>query len=412
MSQFRTRDTLLVPQQGTGAAQTSILWQRPESTLRAGVPEAPILAEPVPIVEGDGFTISVELWIADIDNQLITDISAYLVDGAIDLNLDRAVKLAAQFAIRNPSMIAPYTDFLAPFFRKTFDDGRDDEYMQVGLFATKVAPGSYSPNDAVATFEGSDLTWIMATSYYTDAFNVAPGTNYVTGATGINGAITASGINRYNLPATTEVTPSAQSYAVGTSRLERANTMIDQLGWYHLGMDLDGKISTPGAPQNLASKEPWRTLTDSDLKSAVDVQPSGMEIANVVLVVNDDAAAAPLHATARNDDPQSPTSTVAIGRSIMRLEKVTGSTTQAALDSLASRLLAESRTYYRTAKITLLHDPTALIAHQTVCLTLTGEQEALSGLWWVRTATLGLTPDKPTVLELNQITSDLDVAVI
>jgi hypothetical protein len=96
----------------------------------------------------------------------------------------------------------------------------------------------------------------------------------------------------------------------------------------------------------------------------------------------------------------------------MRLVTVQGSTTQAALDALAARILAESRTYYRTCKVTILHDPTALNPHQTVRLTLTGKMADLSGLWWVRTASIGLTPDKPTTLELNQVTSDLVVGNI
>lgn len=369
-------------------------------------------AVPVTIVDGNGYTMSVELWRATIDNALVEDISDYLIDGSVDMNLDRDIKTAASFTLRNPSVVTPYTDYLAPFIRFEFDDGADDVYQQVGLFATKVPPGRYTVEDAVATFEGMDLTSIMASSYYTDTHNISVAANYVSGLRGIVAGIEASGITRHNIPPTTLTLPSAQSFAIGTSRLEKANALLDQLGWYHLGMDLDGKISTPGAPQNLLSMEPWRELTDSDLLTAPEVQPTGLEIANVILVINDDPSAAPLSSTATNSDPQSPTSTVSIGRPIMRLVTVQGSTTQAALDALAARILAESRTYYRTCKVTILHDPTALVPHQTVRLTLTGKMADLSGLWWIRTASIGLTPDKPTVLELNQVTSDLVVGNI
>lgn len=372
----------------------------------------PTDAVPVTIVDGSGFTMSVELWRATIDNALVEDISDYLVDGSVDMNLDRDIKTAASFTLRNPSAVTPYTDYLAPFIRFEFDDGADDVYQQVGLFATKVPPGRYTVEDAVATFEGMDLTSLMATSYYTDTSNIAASANYVSGTNAIIAAITGAGISRYNIPATTSTTAAAQSFKVGSSRLDKANTLLDQLGWYHLAMDLDGKVSTPGAPQSLLSMEPWRELTDSDLLTAPDVQPTGLEIANTVLVINDDPAAAPLSSLATNDDPQSPTSTVSINRSIMRLVTVQGSTTQAALDALAARILAESRTYYRTCKVTILHDPTALVPHQTVRLTLTGKMADLSGLWWIRTASIGLTPDKPTVLELNQVTSDLVAGVI
>lgn len=403
--------TLLVPQQtGTVRGPVVVLYQRQDSTLWAGVPDSPVLPEATPIVSGGGYTMSVGLWRATIDNALVEEISDQLVDGSITMNLDRAIKLAASFTIRDPGNIAPYTDFLAPFVRLDYDDGRPDVYQQLGLFATKVAPGSYNINDSVATFEGDDLTSVMASSYLTDTANRAAGQNYVTA--GIVPAITGIGATRYNLPATTETFPVIQSYPIGMSYLERANLVCDQLGWYHLGMDLDGRISTPGAPRNLASMEPWRVLTDADIIGNIDVQPAGQEIANVVLVINDDASAAPLSATATNSDPSSPTSTVAVGRSIMRLVKVTGSTTQAALNALAARYLAESRTFYQVLKITILHDPTALVMHQSCRLDLTGEQESLSGLYWIRTASLSLTVNGATQLELNRVTDNISEVTI
>jgi hypothetical protein len=361
------------------------------------------------IVTASGYTVSGSLFVADIDNNIVSDISDYLVSGSIDMNLDRAVKLAATFTLRDPSVVRPYTDFLAPYLRKVFDDGREDEYQQCGLFATKVAPGLYSARDKNATYECADLTSVLANAFYPNGTSNSAATNY---ATALRTICSNGGISRTNIPNTTTTLPTAQSFGRGTSRLEKANTYLSQLGWYHLGMDLDGRISTPGAPQNLASIEPWRTLTNADIVGTIDVQPTGNEIANVVLAINDDPAAAPLKAIATNSDPQSPTSTVSIGRSIMRLVKVTGATTQGALDALAARILAESRTYYRTAKLTILHDPTALIMHQVVRLDLTGEWSVLNGKWWVRTASLGLTPDKPTVLEINQVSDDLTQAVI
>ena len=363
-------------------------------------------AEPETTVSGGGILLSVSLWRATIDNALVEDITAYLVDGEIEMNVDRDTKLSAKFTLRDPDVVTPYTDYLAPFITLTYDDGRASVSSQLGLYAVTVPPGRYTVEDAGATFDGRDLTWVMARSAYTDAFSVASGTNY---RTTITGAISASGLSRYTIPATTSTLPSAQSFGVGTSRLDRANTMLDQLGWYHLGMDLDGRISTPGAVRSLRYVEPFATLTEADLWGPVEVQPNDADLANVIVVVNDDPSAAPLTSTATNSDPSSPTSTVALGRSIVRTVKVTGSTTQAALDALAARYLAESRTYYRTAKLKIAPNPTALIPHQTVDLDLSGKLAGLSGRWWVRTAKMGLRPETAAVeLEINQVTDDLD----
>lgn len=372
--------------------------------LEAGILDLDTLDFAVPTAgaqgSGGGYLLGVELYRATVDNELVEDLSDIFIAGSVDLNVDRAIKLAGSFTLREPGRVTPYTDYLAPFMRITYDDDREDVYQQVGLFATRVPPGTYSPHDAVATFEGSDLTAVMASSVYTDTTNSAGGQTY---RQAVLGGILNAGISRHNIPATALTLPTAQSWPVGMNRLTKSNILLDQIGWYHLGMDLDGKISTPGPSRNLASIEPWRTLTDADLLKPIDVQLPGNEIANVIVVVNDDATAAPLTAVARNDDPSSPTSTVAIGREIARVEKVTGSTTQAALDALAARLLSEGRTYYETARLTLLHDPQALRAHQTIELDLTGEMAQKSGLWWVRTAKLGLTPNAPLELEVNRV---------
>jgi hypothetical protein len=366
-------------------------------------------ADPETGFVGRGFVVSAELWRADIDNNLIEDISLYLVDGAVSMDVDRDIKLALSVTVRDPGIVTPYVDFLAPFIRIVYDDGSPDVYQQVGLYTTVTPPGSYGPTDSVGTFAGDDLTRVLADYAYTNNSSSTAGTTY-TGQVG--GVATNGGIGRHNIPGAADTLPADQTWPIGTTRLQKANVLLDQLGWYHLGADLDGKISTPGAPQDLASKEPYRSLTDTDVMSLIDVTPAGQPIANVVLVINDDASSAPLHSVARNDDPSSPTSTVSTGREIMRTVKVSGSTTQAALDASATRYLAESRTQYRTCKLTMLHDPNALVIHQTVRLALTGIWAILNGLWWIRQASLSLLPAGGTVLTISQVTSDEQAVTI
>ncbi len=401
-------DSLFQPQQGTVVGTTSIVTPDANPSLWAGASERAAESAGA-IVAGSGLTIAWELYRATIDNALVEEISDHLVGGSIDLNVDRTVKLAAQFTLRDPDVVTPYTDYLAPFIRIEYDDGSPALSQQVGLFRVSVPPGTYSPNDANATFDGADLTAVMASSYYTDTRNIAAGANYVSGTNGIIGGISGAGINRYNIPATTATLPTAQSFPIGMSRLEKDNILLDQLGWYHLGMDLDGRISTPGAVRELRYVEPFRTLTDTGLLAPIEIQAPGQPPFNVIIVINDDATAAPLHSVARNDDASSPTSTVNIGEQMREPIKVQGSTTQAALDAQAARFLAESRTYYRTAQLKILPDPNAFIAHQTVDLALSGRWASLSGRWRVSTARMGFTPDTAAVdLEVNQITDDVN----
>lgn len=365
-----------------------------------------LYGEPTSAISGGGRVMSVELWRMTIDNVRVENLSDYLVSGVVDLNLDRAVKLSATFTMRQPARVTPYADYLAPWVRVHYDDGSTPVYEQAGLFTTRVPEGSRTLNDSVGTYQCDDLTSLLATYAYSDADNVAAATNY---KTAITDTLADVGITRHTIPETTDTLATAQTFPVGTRGLDKCNTLIRALGWYQLGSDLDGRLSTPGEPKALKSMQPWRTLTADDLfGGSIDVRAPGKEIANVVIVVNDDAKSAPMKSIARNDDAASPTSTVAIGREIVRVEKVTGKTTQAKLDKLAARYLAESRTYYQTARLKLLHDPTALIAHQVLELDLTGECEALNGLWWIRTARLPLTPGSPMEIECSRVTNSFD----
>lgn len=357
------------------------------------------------IVSGGGITVSVDLWRATIDNEWVEDLSDYLIGGSVDLNLDRAVKLAATFMLRDTDLVTPYIDYLAPVLRLEYDDGTTTVEQQIGLYATRVPGGERTLDTGTVIFDADDLTAVMATAASTDTVNYASGTTI---PNAIRAAIEAAGITRHNVAGSSSTLATAMSFRPGTSYLEQANRIGDLIAWYDLGMDLDGKVSTPGRPRALASTEPFLTITDGDLLAPVQVQPPQTGIANVVVVINDDATAAPLSATARNDDASSPTSTVNIGREIVRQETLSGRTTQASLDAKALRLLQESRTYYQVIRIVTWPNPDALIAHQTVDLDLTGELEGLSGLWWVRTAKMGFTPsDAALTLELNRVTDNL-----
>lgn len=369
----------------------------------------PSVADVPALLATRGYTIERRLYRATIDNTIVEDISDLLMDGTFDMNLDRDVKLSATFNLRSPDRVAPYTDFLAPYVHIRYRDGRPDVDQQCGLFATKVSPGAYTKTDATGTVQGADLTSVLGSWYYANGSSNPAGFGY---GPALQEICENGGIARTNIPDTAATLPTTQSFKPGSTRLEKGNTYLDQLGWYHFGMDLDGKISTLGPPRSLAAKEPWRVLTDADVIGAMDVQPTGFEIANVVIVVNDNALDTPMRSKATNDDPSSPTSTVAIGRAIMRLVTVSGSTTQAALDALAARYLDESRTFYRIARLTLLHDPAALVMHQVIGLDLSGERSRFNGRWFVRTASMGMAHDKPLVIECNQISDDLNEVVI
>lgn len=358
---------------------------------------------------GGGHTVQFDLMLSDINNQQTTNLTDSFYgtsSGAIDLNHDRDIKTQAQLAIKDPSLVEPYRDYVAVWLNRDYDDGTASTRDQLGLFGIRVPPGTRTIERADAVYTGHDLTALVARYAFTDAYNIASSSNYVTAVTDI---LALAGITRTLIEPTTQTTAAIISFPVGTTYLAACNQLLNAIGYYHLSAMPDGRLfSTPTRPLHLV--EPYRTITDDDLMKPVDVQPLDTTVANIVIVVKDNPNAAPLTATRRNDAADSPTSTVNIGP-ITRVETRGDLADQAAVNALADRLISESKSFYQTAKLTILPDPRVLIPHQTVELQLTGQLAVLSGKWWLRTAKVPLST-KATEIEINRLTDSINGTLI
>lgn len=351
---------------------------------------------------GNGQTVWFSLTKADIDNAQTTDLSAsfFGANAQIDLNHDRDIKTQATLPIRDPTLLSPYQDYVVVYLNREYDDGAASASDQLGLFGIRVPPGTRTVERADAIYTGYDLTAQVARYAFTDSYNIAASSNYVTAVTDI---LALAGITRHLIEPTTQTTAAVLSFPPGTTYLAACNALLQSIGYYSLSAMPDGRLMSRPT-RDLRYVEPYRTITDADLMRPVEVQPLDTTVANIVIVVKDNPNAAPLTATRRNDAADSPTSTVNIGP-ITRVETRGDLADQAAVNALADRLISESRSFYMTVKITILPDPRVLIPHQTVELALTGQLEPLNGRYWLRTAKVPLST-KATEIELNRISDN------
>lgn len=356
------------------------------------VPFVAVEVYPETAIDSDMITMTPELWIATSGGFRHTDITEYLIDGMIDMSVDRSIKMSCQIRVRNPGIIEPFSDYLMPIIRYEYADGRPDVESPLGLYAIRVPTGEYTVERSVATFNGYDMTSLAFESGEADSFSIPAGFNPTSY---IQGLLVDSGIIRKSIPSTSDTFAQAFSRSPGTPRGEIVNDILNQLGWYTMHADLTGRVTTTGEYRDLHLLESFATYADADLRTPFTITPSEQQICNVAIVVNENYAAAPLVGTHRNDDAASPSSTVSLGREIIcggRPFVITGETTQAALNRKARQMINEGRSYYRAGTFSVLPNPDGLIPHQTVALNLTGEMEDLSGLWWIRGAKMGLTP--------------------
>lgn len=354
-------------------------------------------------------TIALTLYKTDIDGNLLDDLSEFVTSGRIEMNTDRASgKVAASFTLSDSSRIRPYVDYLQPTLSIAFDNGDPTIVKPLGFFATRTPPATMTIERHDATFDVEDMTRLLAVSAYTSVDNVASSTNV---GTEVGDTIAEANISLYTIPATTATTTKALTFPIGTTRLEKANLLLQSIGWYHLFPQADGRL-TSKPYLNLEQAEPVVTITDDMVLGPVSVQTNDQTLVNVVIVTRDDPAQAPLTAIARNDDPASPSSTVSVGFEYARIERVADLQTQTEVDALAARLLREARTYYQTATVRIWPD-TNFGIHEVVDLALTGELAALNGRWWVRRWSLGLTPSSCYYdLELNRVTDSVAGTVL
>lgn len=351
-----------------------------------------------------GRIISTTLYRCNLAGDNLEDISQYLVAGFIDMNLDRDQgKVVASFTLSDATKVAPYIDYLKPILTIEYDDGRATITKPLGLFATRTPPSERTVERHDAAFQCEDLTRLLAQSAYTEVDNVASGTNVLAEVAATLDEVSCSW---RLLPSNAATTTSARTFPIGTSRLEKINTLLGSIGWYALHPRVDGRLTSKQYASS-SKRQPVATITDADVLEPIQIQINDQSLANVVVVIKDDPAAAPLTAYRENTDPSSPTSTVSLGFKFARVERVADLQTQAEVDALADRLLSESRSYYQTATLRIWPDY-ELGLHDVVELQLSGEMEELNGLWWLRAWAIGLTPGECSYqIAINRVTDSV-----
>lgn len=366
-----------------------------------------VIADPVQ-GSGGGIDVWYELHRATIDNVPVEDLSDLLTGGGVDLNHDRAITAKGTFDITDAARVSPYADYLAVYLNRSYDDGRPDTRDQLGLFTTGVPPGTRTIERAEGLYTGNDLTAVLAAYAFPGVTNINAGANYVST---VKSLMSLAGITRTQIVPTDKVLAKPMTFAMGATQLEICNTLLEAIGYYHLTATPDGKL-TSRPVIDIRYAEPVMTVTDDDLMGEIDAQPTDTSVANVIIVIQDNFNAPPLTATRRNEDANSPTSIQRIGYKA-RTETRSNLADQDAVDALADRLLAESRTWYQTATLRLLPTVGVLQPHSVIELDLTGRLAIFNGKWHIRTVKVGFTPDTAgPVLEINRITSAVEGYIV
>jgi hypothetical protein len=287
-------------------------------------------------------------------------------EGAIEGNNDRAVFRTAEFSIDldatdaggNPITINPLSDYIAAVYRVLVDNEWSED-IPAGLFVLVEPVTTYTPAERRRTFRAYDVGFLLANASTTSTYEVAASTNYVTAAVAACAAANAS--LRTAFPPTSDVTPNAMSWEVGTPYLRvltgDGRGLMDGINRYQPWADRVGVVTS-------RERQDWSTLApavvyDGDGVTAEPIEVSAADIRynQVTVIARSPERSDALWAVATNDDPASPISTVSTGRTFARTIEIDRAVDQATLSAIAEQYLRDEASEFVRGTVTTYPDP-------------------------------------------------------
>lgn len=328
-----------------------------------------------------------------IANQFLQDVTPAFLGGSIEANNDRDVFRTATFTIDasatddrgNAVTVDPLADHIAVFM-DLLVDGSYTLGLPMGLFALNVPRKRFEPGMETWEIAASDNGIHLMEATTTASYSVAASANYITGTNAVRDILDALGL-AHALPTTSLTLPVARTWPAGTPWLRVVNDLLHAAGMYSLWFDASG-IARTRAYDDLSTRTPDVTYTGEDfVLIPITEEAETTRLANQVVAVVNDPGQAPLTSTKTNADPDSPISTVTLGRTITKVIQ-SDAADQSTLDAIAENYLRTEAGLYRRATLLTSIDPRRE-AHEVYELTVDGVYVAER--WWARNWRVQLT---------------------
>lgn len=302
--------------------------------------------------------ITAKLYRSDKLNNWLEDISSLMLSGAVEMKVDRRIKMQFSGTMRNPEKMTPFVDYLAPVLKIQYSDGSVVQ-EQLGLFSTVPLASDNTYYTSTGQFTALDLGWNLSETTFGDYKTVQAGDNVVDTVTAI---LIAEGYTRLSIPGSSKTFPKTRTYDITRDKWNVCNAMLQSIGYYHLWVDRQGIItSLPYIDYD--SAQIAKTLAagpSSDLVGVIRKEPLTDSIYNKVRVIGERPKTnTPIIQTLINSNPASPTSTVNLGRVRQRRPDIKDSDINDGATALeiARRAMQEASSLYTRYTLTTLPDP-------------------------------------------------------
>ncbi|MGG3737528.1 LamG-like jellyroll fold domain-containing protein [Aeribacillus pallidus] len=214
----------------------------------------------------------------------------------------------------------------------------------LGIFLLSSPTRKDENNFVYREVEAYDGLLILRDDKFDTRYTVTAGTNYRQAVIDI---LASAGITKHNIEQTDKVLPVDMEFAPGTEKLEAINTLLRAINYTPLHVDVYGYFTsmTYRSPSIRAAEYTYKDDELSIIYAGMEEELDLFNVANRWVVVCSNAEQS-LMSTYTNSNPDSPTSTVNRGRTIVDYREVTDIADQQSLDAYVQRIAFEASQVY------------------------------------------------------------------
>ena len=291
-------------------------------------------------------------------NQSKGFLNCVLEGGSLDYNYLADIKRKCAFTVAeygNFENINFFTDRVKIYYE--IFNYFTNEWMSFPLGVYVLSSGNRTVNKKIVTrgVEGYDLTQVLKRKKHLTRYVVPAGADPLVY---VRELIEAAGLSHDivdNADTTNDVLAAERTYDPGSEFIATINDLLAKLNYRSLYFDNNG-IATSGpysSPSDRLVEIEYVTDNKSIVAEGANLELNVFEVPNIVQVVVSQADRPLLVGIARNDNPDSPTSTVSTGDERMHVVSDTEDlTSQDQANARAARVLAELSQVYETINFT------------------------------------------------------------
>lgn len=215
----------------------------------------------------------------------------------------------------------------------------------LGIFLLK-SPTEKEENGKIwRDVEAYDGILVLKDDKFTSRYTITAGTNYKTAMIDI---LATAGITKHNINDTDKTVPVAIEFEIGTEKIEAINQLATAINYIQMVVDPYGYYTSYPyqSPGTRAIEYEYKDDHLSVIYNGMERELDTWDIPNQWVAVLSDPEREPMMATYENNNPESPTSTINLGRNIVRLLEPESVADQNALDGYVQRVAFESSQIY------------------------------------------------------------------